>query len=85
MDFGASTVDLFQISVLENSAGSGNEHGKVQVIDFGSVSLTSNNWVLQLMFRGYFGPLNLGIRMNTTAPASSIHDFKAMILNATSN
>lgn len=85
MDFGAVTINSLQLSVLENSAGSGNEHGKIQVIDFGSLSLSGSNWVLQLMFRGYFGPLNLGVRLETSALASSIHDFKTMILNATSN
>lgn len=85
LSFGPSTVDLFQISVLENAAGSGDEHGKIQVIDFGSVSLAGTTWMLQVMFRGYFGPLNLGIRMNTTTPASSLHEFKTLIMSATNN
>ena len=79
LNLGALNYDLVQLSILANAATKGNQHGTVQVFDFGTGPYTGivN---LVLMFCGYYGPLNLGIRLESTTNLSSLFDLDTIIL-----
>jgi len=79
-NLGGLNYNLFQLSILENSATKGDSHGTNQVVDFGTGPFTGIQ-TLSLNISGYFGPLNLGIRLESTPGAqSSIFDLRYMIL-----
>ncbi len=81
ISFGGSNYNLCQISVMENAATSGNEHGKIQVIDFGAGPFTGA-YTIKVFFRGYYGPLNLGVRLESSAGAlSSIYEIRTNIIS----
>jgi hypothetical protein len=79
LDLGGSTYDSFQISVFENVATQGDAHGNIQVIDFGPGPFTGiiN---LEVTFSERTGPLNIGIRLESSTNQSSIYELKTIIL-----
>ena len=79
LNLGALNYDLVQLSILANAATKGNQHGTVQVFDFGTGPYTGIV-SLTLMFCGYYGPLNLGIRLESTTNLSSVFDLDTIIL-----
>ena len=81
LDFGMSSYNLCQISVTENSATLGDAHGLIEVIDFGAGAF-SGGLTLELTLGAIFGPVNIGIRLESTTGDSSIFNMKTMILNS---
>ncbi|MBM2813320.1 MAG: hypothetical protein HW421_82 [Ignavibacteria bacterium] len=80
LSFGASTCNKLMISVFENAGTLGNNHGQIQVIDFGSGPF-SGNLTLKLVFTGYYGSCNIGVFTEETDPhsASSILCLRCII------
>ncbi len=62
INFGASTYDVAEMSILENVATKGDVQGKYPVLDFGTAGFTGSK-NLDIIFSGFFGPLNLGIHL----------------------
>ena len=80
LNLGGLNYNLLQLSILENAATKGDSHGTIQVVDFGAGPFTGIQ-TLSLNISGYFGPLNLGIRLESTPGAqSSMFDLRYMIL-----
>ncbi len=79
LNLGAGSYDLFQLSVMENAATQGDEHGNVEVYDFGSATLTGLV-TLNLFFSGFYGSVNLGIRLESLANVSSIYELRTIVL-----
>lgn len=79
LDLGGSSYDLFQVSVLENVGTQGDMHGNIEVVDFGSGAFTGTQ-TLQLILSDNTGPVNLGIRLESTTNQSSIFELKLVIL-----
>lgn len=73
------SYDLFQISVLENVGTQGDMHGNIEVIDFGVGPFTGTQ-TLQFIFSENMGPVNIGIRLESTTNLSSIFELKLVIL-----
>ncbi len=79
IDLGLSNYDLFQISVLENVGTQGDMHGNIEVVDFGTGPFTGIQ-TIQLVLSENMGPVNLGIRLESTTNQSSIFELKLVIL-----
>ncbi|MFA7325051.1 MAG: hypothetical protein WC121_00155 [Candidatus Kapaibacterium sp.] len=79
LNLGGSSYDLFQVSVLENVGTQGDMHGNIEVVDFGAGPHTGAQ-TLQLMLSENMGPVNLGIRLESTTNQSSIFELKLVIL-----
>lgn len=81
LNFGASNYNLYQISVMENAGTLGDEHGHCEVIDFGAGPFTGVN-TLNIFFRGYYGNVNIGIRLESSAGGlSSIFELRANVMS----
>lgn len=79
ISLGGLSYDLFQISVLENVGTQGDMHGNIEVIDFGVGPFTGTQ-TLQFIFSENMGPVNIGIRLESTGNLSSIFELKLVIL-----
>lgn len=79
INLGASNYTSLQLSVMENAATSGDEHGRVEVIDFGTGPFTGVI-TLNVFFSGYFGAINLGLRLESTVPQSSICELRCLVM-----
>lgn len=79
ISLGGSSYDLFQVSVLENVGTQGDMHGNIEVVDFGAGPFTGTQ-TLQLILSENMGPVNLGIRLESTTNQSSIYELKLVIL-----
>ena len=64
---------------MENAATQGDEHGNVEVYDFGYATLTGLV-TLNLFFSGFYGSVNLGIRLESLANVSSIYELRTIVL-----
>jgi hypothetical protein len=79
LNLGANTYNSIQISLLDNAATKGDEHGNFQVFDFGSGSWTGVN-TLKLIFNGVIGEYKIGIRINDTSNNTSIYYLRTVVL-----
>jgi hypothetical protein len=79
LNFGANTYNSIQISLLDNAGTKGDEHGEIQVYDFGSGSWTGVN-TLKLIFNGVIGEYKIGIRINDTSNNTSIYNLRTIVL-----
>ncbi|MBI5324077.1 MAG: hypothetical protein HZB41_02145 [Ignavibacteriae bacterium] len=84
LNLGGSTYNSIQISLLDNTATKGDEHGEIQVFDFGSGSWTGVN-TLKLVFNGIIGEYLIGIRINDTSNNTSIYNLRTFILPSDSS
>jgi len=70
---------------MENAATEGGPMGVVEAFHFAK---TSGNFTgvntLYLFFDNYFGPINLGLRAESTTPDSSIFEMRCVILDTQS-
>lgn len=65
--------------MLENVGTQGDMHGNIEVVDFGSGTFTGTQ-TLQFILSDNTGPVNLGIRLESTTNQSSIFELKLVIL-----
>jgi hypothetical protein len=85
IDLGAGLYNYLELSVMENAASSGGVNGVVQAYHFAKTAGTFTGIVtLELQFDNFFGSVNLGLRAESTAPASSIFELRCQILSAQS-
>ncbi len=81
INLGALNYTYCLVSLLENSVKPGNAYGNIPAVDFdrtlGPFTGVQN---LNLMFSGYYGPIDLGIRIESTTNLSSIFGLKAIIM-----
>jgi len=80
LDLGAGNFTLFELSILENAATEGGRHGKVEVFEFDKGANWTGVNTLQIIFNEFFGPINLGLRLESTVPDSSIFGLQAIVL-----
>jgi hypothetical protein len=57
-------INNLQISILENIATTGDKNGNIEVFEFGNAPFTSGPFTLKLILSGYYGSVNLGIRID---------------------
>ncbi|ROL60555.1 hypothetical protein D9V86_09225 [Bacteroidetes/Chlorobi group bacterium ChocPot_Mid] len=81
LDFGPGLYPWLELSVIENAVGIGGPNGVVEVYRFEKTNFSSTN-KLHLFFDNFFGPVNLGLRAESTLSASSIFEMRCNILNA---
>lgn len=79
LDLGASNYNSIQISVFENSVTNGNEHGLIQVFDFGTGPFTGIG-IFEFLFSSFTGQVNLGIRLESTTAVSSIFELRCFLI-----
>jgi hypothetical protein len=79
LSLGGLSYDSIQISVLENCVTYGDSNGNIQVIDFGAGPYTGAV-TLNLILGQRFGPINIGIRLESTTNVSSIFELQTVIL-----
>ncbi len=81
LNFGASSYTYCEISLLENSVKPGSTYGNIPSIDFDRTKGPFTGiWDLNIMFTGYYGPLDLGIRLESTTNQSSIFGLRTIIM-----
>ncbi len=80
LNLGANTYNSIQVSLLDNAGTKGDEHGNIQVFDFGTGSWTGVN-TLKLVFNGVIGEYKIGIRINDTSNNTSIYYLRTVILS----
>lgn len=77
-DFGGSTYNTVEISVFENCVTRGDAHGNIEVFRF-TGSFTGTN-TLQMILGDFAGPVNFGIRLESSTNQSSIYELKTVVL-----
>ncbi len=80
-NLGASNYNKLQIGIMESSVTRGDVHGNVQVYDFGTGPFTGVG-TFDFLFGEYVGPLNIGIRLESTTNQSSIFELRCFLLQA---
>lgn len=79
LNLGGLNYNSIQISVMENSVTNGNEHGEIQVFNFGTGPFTGVG-TFEFLFSGYTGQVNLGIRLESTTNVSSIFELRCFLI-----
>lgn len=81
LNFGASNYSIFMISSLDNSVKPGSSYGNIPAIDFDRNQGPYTGIVnVNIMFTGYFGPVDLGIRLESSTNQSSMFDLRVYVL-----
>lgn len=80
LDLGGSTYNTVEISVFENCVTRGDAHGNVEVFRF-TGSFTGIQ-TLTMLIGNFFGPINIGIRLESSTNQSSIYELKSVILKS---
>lgn len=84
LDFGATTINLLQISIFENSFIDPNNSMLIEVYDFGAGPFTGAN-TLNLIFNKLDGNYNIGIRTEDSLNQSALFYLNVNLLNPFSN
>jgi hypothetical protein len=79
LDLGGASNYKVQIGVYENIVINNDVQKVVEAIDWGTQTFQNVN-TLRIMFANYFGQLNIGVRLESSANVSSMFELKAYIL-----
>ena len=82
IDLGVAFYSYLELSILENAATDGGPNGVVQAYYTEKVGGFTGVVTLNMFFDNFFGPINLGLRAESTTGDSSIMPLYCNILDA---
>ena len=85
INVGGNNLKSVQLSVTDNVGTSGDEHGNIQVFDFG-VGPFIGAQTLTLVFSGFYGEIYLGLRtVRDSNNDTAIFNLRSLILPVNNN